>query len=66
MLLKSAPADPKGFVAKIADFGLALSLAPTDTHVSGAFQGTVTHMVRPAREGHKKTRAREGRLSRWG
>jgi serine/threonine protein kinase len=32
--------------AKVADFGLSLTLGPTDTHVSQMHMGTLTHMVR--------------------
>ncbi|KAI8472387.1 MAG: hypothetical protein J3K34DRAFT_209795 [Monoraphidium minutum] len=45
ILLKSAPAEGRGFVAKVADFGLSMEIDPQDTHISGAFQGTVTHMA---------------------
>jgi serine/threonine protein kinase len=45
VLLKSSPSDPKQFTAKVADFGLSLEIDPSETHVSNAFQGTVTHMA---------------------
>ncbi|KIY97952.1 hypothetical protein MNEG_10010 [Monoraphidium neglectum] len=45
ILLKSSPAEARGFVAKVADFGLSMEIDPQDTHISGAFQGTITHMV---------------------
>jgi serine/threonine protein kinase len=39
ILLKSSPSEARGFVAKVADFGLSMEIDPHDTHVSGAFQG---------------------------
>ncbi|KAI8471115.1 MAG: kinase-like domain-containing protein [Monoraphidium minutum] len=45
ILLKSAPAESRGFVAKVADFGLSMEINPQDTHISNAFQGTITHMA---------------------
>ena len=35
MLLRAAPGEPRGFVAKIADFGLSVRLAGSVSHVSG-------------------------------
>ena len=49
ILLKSTPSppvtDPRGFVAKISDFGLSLSLDTGKTHVEDLYQGTTTHMA---------------------
>ena len=45
ILLKSDVNDPRGFVAKVSDFGLALTMAQGVTHASGLFQGTLSHMV---------------------
>lgn len=42
VLLKS-DASGRGCIAKVADFGLAVRMDHTDTHVS-AFQGTMSHM----------------------
>ncbi len=33
-----------GLMAKVADFGLSLTLGPADTHVSQMHMGTLTHM----------------------
>ncbi len=38
VLLKSAMTDPRGFLAKVADFGLSLRISPDDTHISNAYQ----------------------------
>ena len=45
ILLKSDASDPRGFVAKVADFGLALKMDQGMTHASGLFQGTLSHMA---------------------
>lgn len=45
VLIKSSVMDARGFVAKVADFGLSLKIDPLDTHISNAFQGTMTHMA---------------------
>jgi hypothetical protein len=42
VLLKSAGADTRGFVAKVSDFGLSVRMDPSETHVSNMYQ------VRPA------------------
>ncbi|WIA33783.1 hypothetical protein OEZ86_006896 [Tetradesmus obliquus] len=34
-----------GLMAKVADFGLSLTLGPADTHVSQMHMGTLTHMA---------------------
>jgi serine/threonine protein kinase len=44
-------------VAKVADFGLSLRMDPSDTHVSGMFQGTMTHMAPEAMLAGKLSRA---------
>jgi serine/threonine protein kinase len=38
VLLKSAGADSRGFVAKVSDFGLSVRLDPSQTHVSNVYQ----------------------------
>jgi serine/threonine protein kinase len=38
VLLKGCALDPRGFTAKVADFGLSMHLDTNDTHISGAFQ----------------------------
>eukprot|EP00878_Enallax_costatus_P007009 GHUV01007345.1.p1 GENE.GHUV01007345.1~~GHUV01007345.1.p1 ORF type:complete len:1094 (+),score=299.39 GHUV01007345.1:294-3575(+) len=45
VLLRSDAHNPRGFVAKVADFGLSLTIDPHSTHISNAFQGTMTHMA---------------------
>ena len=45
IMLKSDGSDPRGFVAKVADFGLALKMNRDETHASGLFQGTLSHMA---------------------
>jgi serine/threonine protein kinase len=45
VLLQRNPDDPRGVVAKIADFGLAIHIGNTETHKSGLFGGTLTHMA---------------------
>jgi len=43
VLLRSDAADPRGFSAKVADFGLSLTIDPHATHVSNAFQVRRNH-----------------------
>jgi hypothetical protein len=38
VLLKSAATDARGFLAKVADFGLSIKINPDETHVSNAYQ----------------------------
>lgn len=38
VLLKSAGADARGFVAKVSDFGLSVKMDPAETHVSNVYQ----------------------------
>ena len=38
VLLRSDAHNPRGFVAKVADFGLSLTIDPHSTHISNAFQ----------------------------
>jgi hypothetical protein len=38
VLLRSDMQDPRGFTAKVADFGLSLTIDPNSTHISNAFQ----------------------------
>ncbi|GLI62400.1 hypothetical protein VaNZ11_005017 [Volvox africanus] len=45
VLLKGSTTDPRGFVAKVADFGLSMRLDPSETHVSNAFHGTLAYMA---------------------
>ncbi|GLC46091.1 hypothetical protein PLESTM_001824300 [Pleodorina starrii] len=44
VLLHSSSADRRGFVAKIADFGLARVLEEDSTHVQSATEGTAAYM----------------------
>ena len=47
VLLKTAPSgDARGFVAKVADFGLSLQLPDGASHVSGVYQGTMVRALR--------------------
>jgi serine/threonine protein kinase len=43
VLLKTAAADRRGYVCKLADFGLSRMLQETETHVNTGSYGTVTH-----------------------
>lgn len=45
VLLQSNPDDPRGVTAKVADFGLSVQMDKAETHVSGLFHGTLTHMA---------------------
>ncbi|KXZ54296.1 hypothetical protein GPECTOR_5g382 [Gonium pectorale] len=45
VLLKGSTTDPRGFVAKVADFGLSMRLDTHETHVSNAFHGTLAYMA---------------------
>ncbi|KAG2453166.1 hypothetical protein HYH02_002490 [Chlamydomonas schloesseri] len=45
VLLKGSTHDPRGFVAKVADFGLSMRLDHDETHVSNAFHGTLVYMA---------------------
>lgn len=38
-MLKSCGQEARGAVAKVADFGLSISLDSTQTHASSLFQG---------------------------
>ncbi|KAG1661975.1 hypothetical protein FOA52_007147 [Chlamydomonas sp. UWO 241] len=45
VLLRSDLSTPSGFVPKIADFGLAITLQSEQTHVSSVRHGTPSHMA---------------------
>ncbi|GFR47720.1 hypothetical protein Agub_g9474 [Astrephomene gubernaculifera] len=45
VLLKGSTTDPRGFVAKVADFGLSMQLDVHETHVSNAYHGTLAYMA---------------------
>ncbi|GAX84475.1 hypothetical protein CEUSTIGMA_g11895.t1 [Chlamydomonas eustigma] len=45
ILLQTNTTEARGVTAKVSDFGLSLRMAAADTHVSKAFQGTLTHMA---------------------
>ncbi|KAG2494733.1 hypothetical protein HYH03_007246 [Edaphochlamys debaryana] len=45
VLLKGSTTDPRGFVAKVADFGLSLRLSAEETHISNAYHGTLAYMA---------------------
>lgn len=38
VLLKGSSMDARGFVAKVADFGLSVRIDPMETHISNSFQ----------------------------
>ncbi|KAG1672489.1 hypothetical protein FOA52_002797 [Chlamydomonas sp. UWO 241] len=37
--------DKRGFIAKVADFGMSVKMDNMQTHLSNMFQGTITHMA---------------------
>jgi hypothetical protein len=43
-MLKSSGSEGRGVTSKVADFGLAVKMDSSDTHISGTYQGTMTHM----------------------
>ncbi|KAG1661978.1 hypothetical protein FOA52_007150 [Chlamydomonas sp. UWO 241] len=45
VLLRSELSTPSGFVPKIADFGLSITLQSEQTHVSSVRHGTPSHMA---------------------
>jgi len=45
ILLRSSGSEGRGATTKLADFGLAVRIDHAETHMSGAFQGTMTHMA---------------------
>jgi serine/threonine protein kinase len=45
ILLQTNTSEARGVTAKVSDFGLSMCIAAADTHVSKAFQGTLTHMA---------------------
>ena len=45
ILLQSQPNDARTIVAKVADFGLSVQMNNIETHVSGLYQGTLSHMA---------------------
>uniref|UniRef100_A0A7S0WL53 Protein kinase domain-containing protein n=1 Tax=Chlamydomonas leiostraca TaxID=1034604 RepID=A0A7S0WL53_9CHLO len=45
VMLSSAGNEGRGLRCKVADFGLAVRMEHTETHMSGMFQGTLTHMA---------------------
>ncbi|GAX79174.1 hypothetical protein CEUSTIGMA_g6614.t1 [Chlamydomonas eustigma] len=46
IMLKSSGQEGRGFVAKVADFGMSSQVAQqAEAHVSSMFQGTITHMA---------------------
>lgn len=45
-MLKNSGGEGLGVICKVADFGLAVKMDTCDqTHMSGMFQGTLTHMA---------------------
>ena len=44
ILLKRSATDPRGFIAKVSDFGLSQQINTSQTHMSNFYQGTLTHM----------------------
>ncbi len=55
MLLKSSPRDPRGFTAKLSDFGLAKMMAHDEEGQmvirDGIQSGTITHLPPEALQG---------------
>ncbi|GAX78545.1 hypothetical protein CEUSTIGMA_g5985.t1 [Chlamydomonas eustigma] len=45
IMLKSSGSKGRGFVAKVADFGMSSQMNQAAKHLSSMFQGTVTHMA---------------------
>jgi serine/threonine protein kinase len=45
VLLKSSPAQPRGYIAKLGDFGLAKVLGAADATVNVCGAGTVNHLA---------------------
>lgn len=45
VMLRSSGSDSRRIVAKVADFGLSISLDDQQTHMSALYQGTLTHMA---------------------
>ncbi|KAG2450299.1 hypothetical protein HYH02_004806 [Chlamydomonas schloesseri] len=46
VMLKNSGGEGRGVICKVADFGLAVKMDTCDqTHMSGMFQGTLTHMA---------------------
>lgn len=45
VLLRSNASEARGVTAKVADFGLTFKMDQAETHVSAAFQGTLSHMA---------------------
>ena len=45
ILLQSQLDNARGVVAKVADFGLSVQMNNAETHVSGLYQGTLSHMA---------------------
>ncbi|KXZ47893.1 hypothetical protein GPECTOR_32g506 [Gonium pectorale] len=46
VMLKSSGTEGRGVVCKVADFGLAVKMDTVEqTHMSGMYQGTLTHMA---------------------
>ncbi|GAX76175.1 hypothetical protein CEUSTIGMA_g3619.t1 [Chlamydomonas eustigma] len=45
ILLQTNLSEARGVTAKVSDFGLSMRITAADTHVSKAFQGTLTHMA---------------------
>ncbi|CAD7696196.1 unnamed protein product [Ostreobium quekettii] len=44
VLLQSSASDPRGYVVKVADFGLSRQMVADKAHLTTSFYGTVTHM----------------------
>ncbi|KAK9823953.1 hypothetical protein WJX72_006631 [[Myrmecia] bisecta] len=57
ILLKSTATDPRGFVCKIADFGLSRVLDVDATHISTKTYGTISYMPGELLQAGKLTRA---------
>lgn len=57
VLLKSTATDSRGFICKLADFGLSRMMIEQHTHVSAATTGTVPYMPPEMLQKHRMTKA---------
>ncbi|KAK9828952.1 hypothetical protein WJX72_003004 [[Myrmecia] bisecta] len=57
VLLKSSNDDTRGYICKLADFGLSRLLDGSQTHISTQSYGTITHMPAELLRNGKMTRA---------
>lgn len=57
VLMKNEGDDGRGVRAKVMDFGLSIKLDTSATHLSNAFQGTLSHMAPEALSEGKQSKA---------